>query len=62
MINYIISIAMYIILMSLAYNIARYMDNVLDTGITETIHRQISAFRRKVLDNWKRIATFVAKS
>ena len=46
MITYIVALAMYIILMSLAYNIARYADATLGTDITETIHRQIQAVRR----------------
>lgn len=59
--NCILNLVVYIILMSLVYNIARYMDNVLGTSITETTRRQINTVRRIVLDNWKRIATFVAK-
>lgn len=61
MTTYIVALAMYIILMSLVYNIGRYIDAVYDTRITETIQRQIDTVRRIVLDTWKRTVTFVTK-
>lgn len=54
--NYILALAMYIILMSLVYNIFRYMDAVLGTSITETVQGTIS----KIKKAWKNV-NFVTK-